>query len=218
MIFIKGKGINLCVPSRENLAQWTQWINEEGVRITVPSTRIPKTEDMQWSWIQNQMKTGERLLLEITDTLSKKMLGVVSLSNINYEKKSAQISTISPTVKNKDTRFCVYEARRMVVEYAFFHLSLHKVYGGMAYPHNAGFLVNNMCIGFQIEGVSHAEYWIDDSPVNIVNYFITRNRFYEKDIISQPIKELLKKTNRDLEKKMMEKTLSMLISPPCCEF
>ena len=95
MIFIKTKNLNLCVPSRENLPQWSEWINSSFVRNTVSTTLVPKTLEMQWNWIQNELNSKTRILLEICDKNESTFLGVVSLSTISYEKRSAQISQIS---------------------------------------------------------------------------------------------------------------------------
>ena len=53
--------------------------------------------------------------------------------------------------KNVKNKYCVYEARRAIVEYAFNHLSINKIYGAMIFPDNESFMVNNMCIGFEIK-------------------------------------------------------------------
>ena len=101
MIFIETENLNLQVPSKDNLSQWCEWINSSDVRKTVSSTLIPKTFDMQWNWIENELNSKSRILLEICDKIDNVFLGVVSLSTIDYEKRSAQISTISPLKKIK---------------------------------------------------------------------------------------------------------------------
>ena len=104
MIFIETENLNLNVPSKDNLVQWSEWVNSEHVRKTVLSTLIPKTKEMQWKWIENELISKKRILLEICDKTNNDFLGVVSLSTINYEKRSAQISTIAPTKKNEKNK------------------------------------------------------------------------------------------------------------------
>ena len=119
MIFIETENLYLRVPSNENLDQWSEWINSPKIRGTVSSALIPKTKRMQWNWIENELNSKTRILLEICDKKDNLFLGVVSLSTINYENRSAQISTISPVKKNKENIYCVYEARRAILKYAF---------------------------------------------------------------------------------------------------
>ena len=144
------------------------------------STKIPKTIDMQWRWIESELSSEKRILLEICDKNDNKFLGVVSLSSINYKRRSAQIATISPEVKNKKNRYCVYEARRAISKYAFQELSLNKVYGAMEYPKNKSFMINNMCMGFEIEGINHDSSWHDNIPAISVNYFINKSILKKK--------------------------------------
>ena len=56
---------------------------------------------MQWKWIADELSSKKRILLEICDKKDDLFLGVVSLSTINFENRSAQISTISPIKKKK---------------------------------------------------------------------------------------------------------------------
>ena len=86
-------------------------INSPEVRKTILSTLIPKTPDMQWSWLQNELNSKKRILLEICNKENNFFLGVISLSNIDHERKSAQIATISiPTkIKKIDIAFMSLE-------------------------------------------------------------------------------------------------------------
>ena len=210
MIFVETKNLNLCVPSKDNLPLWSKWINSSFVRKTVVSTRIPKTLDMQWNWIESELSSENRILLEICDKIDNTFLGVVSLSSINYKRRSAQIATISPQIKNKKNRYGVYEARIAISQYAFQELSLNKVWGAMEYPKNESFMVNNMCIGFEIEGINHDSSWYNNIPAISVNYFITRSIFEKKKIFDTNLEILLSKTNRISNKKKLSEIISYL--------
>lgn len=210
MTFIETENLNLCVPSKHNLAKWAEWINSSFVRKNLATTKIPKTIDLQWQWIESELSSEKRILLEICDKIENTFLGVISLSSINYKIKSAQIASISPDIKNKKNRYCVYEARRAMLKYAFQELSLNKVYGEMLYPKNKSFMVNNMCMGFEIEGINHDCSWYDNMPEMSVNYFITKSIFEKKKILDSSIDSLLSKTNRNLNEKKLIDIISYL--------
>jgi len=210
MIFLETETLNLTVPSKSNINQWTTWINSSFVRETVPSTLFPTTTEMQWDWIETQLRSKKRILLQICDKTENKMLGIVSLSDINFQNKSAQIATISPIKKNKQMKFSVYEARKALVEYAYKELCLNKIYGSMIYPKNASFMVNNMCIGFEVEGVSHDAIWQDNQSFMQVNYFLTRSLYDKKVLWSKNVKELLIKEYRIHNRKKLDNIISIL--------
>ncbi len=210
MIFIETEKLNLRVPSKDNLNKWSEWINSPKTRSTVSSTLIPKTQEMQWNWIQNELNSKTRILLEICDKKNNLFLGVVSLSTIDYVNRSAQISTISPIKKTENNRYCVYEARRAILQYAFEELSINKVYGGTLYPENKSYMIKNMCLGFEIEGIKHDSQWINNEPKMSLSYFMTRSIFQKKKIIDSKINNLLSKKNINLNEKKLFKIISFL--------
>jgi RimJ/RimL family protein N-acetyltransferase len=210
MIFIKTKNLNLNVPSKNNLHQWTEWVNGPKVRATVFSTLIPKTIEMQWDWIQNELNSKKRILLEICDNIDNNFLGVVSLSLIDFQKSSAQISTISPVKKNKKNKYCVYEARRALLKYAFEELSINKVYAGTVYPDNKAYMVKNMCLGFEIEGIEHDSVWYNNQTKLSLCYFMTRSIFKKKKIMKKKIEDLFTKKNLMINEKKLLNIVSFL--------
>ena len=210
MIFIKTENLNLVTPSKENLTQWSQWVNSSDLRKTVSSTLFPKTQEMQWKWIENELNSKTRILLEICDKVENTFLGVVSLSTIDHQNRTAQIGTISPIKKKDKYKYCVYEARRAILQYAFKELSINKVYGGTFYPENKLYMIKNMCMGFEVEGLEHDCCWHNNQPKMSINYFITRSIFTKKKIISKKIDNLLSKKNIDFNEKKLSKIISLL--------
>ena len=210
MIFIETKTLNLCTPSKTNLQQWTNWVNNPSVRNTIINLTAPITLDMQWNWIQSELNSNRRILLEICDKLTNEFLGVVSLSTINYQRRSAQIATLSPITKKVKNRYCVYEARRAIVEYALNQLSINKIYGAMIYPDNESFMVNNMCIGFEIEGIKHDDIWNNNKPKMSVCYFVTKAIYEKKGITEKDLEKLLARENRNNNKKKLNDIISSL--------
>lgn len=210
MTFIETKTLNLCTPSKTNLQQWTNWVNAPSVRDTIINLTTPMTVDMQWNWIQSELNSNRRILLEMCDKQTNEFLGVVSLSNIDYQRRSAQIATLSPITKKVKNRYCVYEARRAVVEYALDKLSINKIYGAMIYPDNESFMVNNMCIGFEIEGIKHDSNWNNNKPKMSVCYFITKAIYEKKGITEKDLEILLARENRNNNKKKLNDIISSL--------
>jgi RimJ/RimL family protein N-acetyltransferase len=210
MIFIETENLNLKVPSKDNLAKWTEWVNSPIIRETVNSTLLPKTMEMQWNWIENQLNSKTRILLEICDKVDNAFLGILSLSNIDHELRSAQISTISPFKKSKKNRYSVYEARIAILKYAFQELSINKVWAATVYPENKSYMIKNMCLGFEVEGLNHDFRWYNNESKMGVNYFMTSSIFNKKKIMKTNIKNLLSEKNKNLNEKKLSKIISLL--------
>lgn len=210
MIFIETENLNLKVPSKDNLNQWSEWVNSPKVRGTVFSTLFPKTIEIQWEWIQDELNSKNRILLEICDKIDDIFLGVVSLSTIDFQKRSAQISTISPIKKNKKNKYCVYEARRAVLKYAFEELSINKVYAGTFYPENKSYMIKNMCLGFEIEGIKHDSDWHNSKPKLGLSYFMTNSIFKKKKIMEKKIDSFFTKKNLIMNERKLSKIISFL--------
>ena len=211
MNFIETKNLFLKVPSKINLEQWTEWINSQFCRQTIHTLQTPITSEMQWKWIENNLATKKRIILEIIEKKNNTFIGVVSLSDIDYEHRSAHISTIAPTKKIDKNQFYVYEARIALINYAFSQLSLNKIWGQTQHPENINFLIKNMSIGFEIEGVNHFCRLIDNEFKHGIKYFTTRAIFKKKKILSSSLKTLLSTKNIDLNKKKLNKILSLIL-------
>lgn len=209
MNFIQTENLNLRVPSKENLPQWTEWINSQFLRQTVRSTLTPKTLDMQWKWIENKLLDDKRIILEICDK-ENLFLGIVSLSEIDYFTRSAQISTISPIKKNKVNQYCVYEARIALINYAFHELSLNKIWAETLYPKNKSYMLKNMCIGFEVEGLKHDYYFYNNKPQMGLSYFINPSIFKKKRIFTSNLDRLISKKNINSNLKKLNNIIDFL--------
>ena len=211
MIFIETKNLFLKVPSRKNLEQWTEWLNSSFFRQTIHTLQTPITLEMQWKWIENNLDSKKRIILEISEKKNNNFIGVVSLSGIDYEKRSAHISTIAQTKKSNGNKHHIYEARISLLNYGFYQLSLNKIWGQMQYPENKNFLLKNMSIGFEVEGVDHDWRLINNEFKHGIKYFMTRAIFKKKKILSSSLETLLSPKNIEFNKKKLNKILSTIL-------
>ena len=96
------------------------------------------------------------------------------------------------------------------MKYAFRELSINKVYGGTLYPENKSYMIKNMCLGFEVEGIKHDSQWHNNQPKMSINYFITQSIFKKKKILDVKINNLLSKKNRNFNEKKLSKIVSFL--------
>ena len=52
--------------------------------------------------------------------------------------------------------------------------------GGEEYNSNKSYMIKNMCIGFEIEGINHDFRWYKNQPKIGLHYFVTKSIFDKK--------------------------------------
>lgn len=150
-IFLEGEAINLCVPTDEDFSIWAGWFNNQKVTKFLEQGKFPHTVDEQRAFYFNAIKSNR--FLSLVKSKDNVLLGVISLSEINYEKSSCQISLVCP-VKSKSAPMAALEAMALVAEHAFKRLGMERVWAGQAYPGLEAWNRALEIIGFKVEGFS----------------------------------------------------------------
>lgn len=148
-IFIEGEKINLCVPAEEDFSTWAGWFNSQKHTQFLEQGKFPNTIDGQKDFYFNAIKSNR--FISLIKCKSGMLLGVISLSEINYEKSSCQISLVCP-VKSKGAPMAALEAMALVVEHAFKRFGMKRVWAGQAYPGLASWNRELEIVGFKVEG------------------------------------------------------------------
>lgn len=148
-IFIEGEKIDLCVPAEEDFPIWAGWFNSQKNTQFLEQGKFPNTVDEQKEFYFNAIKSNRFIaLIKCKDGV---LLGVISLSEINYEKSSCQISLVCP-IKSKNSPMAALEAMALVVEHAFKRLGMKRVWAGQAYPGLESWNRALEIVGFKVEG------------------------------------------------------------------
>lgn len=149
-VFIEGEKINLCVPDNEDFLIWANWFNSCNHTRFLEQGKLPNTVEQQINFYKDSQNSGR--FITLIKTKKNQLLGVISLSEINYEKSSCQISLVCP-VKSKDAPYAALEAMALATEHAFVRFGLNRVWAGQAYPGLKKWSQYLECIGFKTEGV-----------------------------------------------------------------
>lgn len=169
-IFIPGEAINLCIPVEEDFDQWSSWFNSKETTKFLEQGKYPNTVASQKEFYKNALASG-RLLLMIK-TKSMKLLGVISLSDIDYEKSRCQIAIVCPE-KSKEAPLAVLEAVSLLTDHAFQRFGLTRLYAGQAYPGLRAMtkhleIIGYKAEGFQRNGFKHGMFESDGVLISIV--------------------------------------------------
>jgi|TARA_B110000971_G_C19924638_1_gene460926 hypothetical protein len=154
-IFISGESINLCAPVEEDFEQWASWFNSQEKTKFLAQGKYPNTVELQKDFYKNAISSGR--FLTMIKTKSMRLLGVISLSEIEYEKSSCQISLVCPE-KSKKSILAPLEAMALVTEHAFQRLGLSRVWAGQPYPGLLDWSKRLEIIGYKAEGITRNSF------------------------------------------------------------
>ena len=149
IIFISGETVNLCTPIEEDFCQWASWFNDKKTTRFLEQGKYPNTVELQKEFYKNALDAG-RLILMIK-TKSMKLLGVISLSEIDYEKSRCQIALVCPK-KSRSAPLGALEAMSLVTDHAFQRLGLARLWAVLAFPGNKSLTKFLEVIGYKAEG------------------------------------------------------------------
>ena len=178
-VFIKGELIDLCIPTVEFVkqSQWYSWFNNPKTNRFLEQGAFPNTVEDEIEFFERERKN--RLILIITDKQQNE-LGVISLSFINFNKKTADIALVLSD--NPRERLAALEAMARVTEHAFTTMGIKKLSAGQ---HKDLYKWQNLLelIGYKVEGVFENGFIKGDERVNAVH--ISSNLEDYKQIVAK---------------------------------
>jgi len=149
-IFIKGEKVDLTAPLDSDFETWGQWFNDEKITRYMDIGVGPFNATTQKKFYHNSLEADR--FLALIKSREEDLLGVTSLSEINYQNKSCQISSVCPVFKRRYP-LAALEGRALTVKYAFEELGMNRIYSGNVYPGNYKWYQSYSTLGFSPEGV-----------------------------------------------------------------
>lgn len=130
-VFLSGKYVNLCSLTEDDVlsSSWYDWFNDELTCQTLQKHYFPNTRQQQMAFYKQMISDTNKLQLGITDKDKAKLIGVVSLNNIDTINRNAEFSIVIGDSKYRRKKYSS-EALKLIFEHGFFALNLHKIYGG----------------------------------------------------------------------------------------
>ena len=154
-IFIEGETINLCSPVDDDFNIWYKWFNSTKITKFLEQGKFPNSKNQQIKYYNDAIESG-RFIVMIKSKKSK-LIGVISLSQIDYEKSSCQIALVCP-VNSRDAPCAALEAMALVTEHAFIRFGMSKVWASQAFPELARWTQKLEIIGYKVDGFGRGSF------------------------------------------------------------
>ena len=174
-VFISGNKVILKSLNEDDIlySKWYGWFNDEKVCSTLQKHYFPNSIELQKNFL-NSISSQNTLILGICDINYTEIIGVVSLSSINYINSSAEFSCVIASEEDRNVSVFV-ETLKLILKHAFLSLNLNKVHGG-SISKNLVKLIIRVSNG-KTEGVSRQEMFKNGEYHDTYNFSILRDEF-----------------------------------------
>ena len=178
--FLIGDKVNLKIPTIKfaKNSNWYKLINSKKNNRYLDHGAFPNTKEDQVEFLQNSKKQG-RLVFIITDKLNN-FVGVINLSSINLEKKSADIALIVNLDKEvghvSNNVLNSLESISLVTTHAFENLDINRITAGQSI---ALYKWQNLMelLGYKIEGINKKKIFKDNKFTDAIIISCLREDF-----------------------------------------
>lgn len=178
--FIVGKSLYLRGLEKSDLeGDYFQWLNDQDVTKYLDSGNFPNTIENMEEFYRNTVLSGNNVIFAIVDIESDKHIGNIKLGPINWIKR---ISSMGIMIGDKDCWGKNYgiESIKLVLDYAFNKLNLHKITLGVVANHDAATKVYEKA-GFKIEGRAKSQFYLNGTYLDAMYMGILRDEFMSRE-------------------------------------
>ena len=130
-----------------------QWRNDSEIQRLIAGHRRYVSSEMEKEWVRSKMlnNTTDIYWAICTNDEQKKMIGYISVNNIDHWNRIANAGGIVIGDKSEQNAFAAVEAGLLQLEYVFEELNMHKIYGSCLAEHKTS-LILALAMGYQLEG------------------------------------------------------------------
>jgi RimJ/RimL family protein N-acetyltransferase len=159
--FLEGESVYLRLFEESDIsAEYIERINRPDLgRYLAITDEYPATRVSLTRWMQKFEDNTSNLAFAVVERGTNQMVGVVTLSNINWVHRRAEI-TLIPIEQDFWEMARVTETMRLLVEYAFLRLGLHKILHS-SYCDDAERIQSIKRLGFQTEVTARNSAFFD---------------------------------------------------------
>ena len=133
--FIEGERINLCPPNMENINLYVKWMNSPNTRKYARYEFPQAVEEVKKLFEPKQESVKNEIFFEIWHKEDNKPIGYTGLIRINWFNRHALIFYMIGEQEYWGNNYAT-EAGKLIINYAFNELNLHKI-NAEVYPQNS---------------------------------------------------------------------------------
>jgi len=181
--FLIGEKVYLRPLSLEDLkGNYMFWLNDPETNKQNSHHIFPYSKDALEDYIKNAYVTNDKLPLAIIVKQDNKHIGNISLVNIDYINRRSDWGIIIGEKEYWNKGYSK-DASFLLLKHAFDSLNMHRIYSGTTLENIGGQkLMESM--GMIKEGVRRKHIYKNGKYIDIVEYGILRDEFYNKFNIS----------------------------------
>lgn len=177
--FIVGETIYLRGLERADLeGAYFDWLNDREVTKFLESGRFPSTKEGMEEYYNNTVLSENNVMFGIIDKKADKHIGNIKLGPINWITRIASLGIMIGDKESWGKRYGT-EAIRLVSDYAFNKLNLHKLTAGVA-AINKGSVRAFERAGFEVEGRAKKQFFLNGEYYDSLYLGMTRQDFLDK--------------------------------------
>lgn len=171
--FIEGKRIYLREVRLSDVnEQYYRWLNDGEVSQFLETRFFPQSLASIEKYVENLSISCDSVFLAIIIKKTNKHIGNIKIGSINWIHRFADVALVLGDKTNWGKGYAT-EAIKLIVDYAFTTLNLHRLNAGI-YANNVGSLKAFLKAGFKEEGTQRKarffrDKYVDEKIVGIVN-------------------------------------------------
>ncbi len=178
--FLTGENIYLSPLTKEDISKdYINWLNDSEVCRDNSHATFPNTYSRTLSYLESVEKSKTEIVFAIRWIKNDTHIGNISVQNINWINRSAEIAIIIGNKKywNKGAGS---EAYRLVIDYSFLTLNLNRLSSGQTVT-NTGMI--NVCekSGMKKEGILREALYKNGKYTDAVIYSILLKDYIKKE-------------------------------------
>lgn len=175
-VFLTGSNIYLRSLLMEDLESgYLSWFNDQEVCKYNSHHIFPYTKEKAEKYINKINDSSSDLVLAILLKENNLHIGNVSLQNINYISRNAELAIIIGE-KNNWGKGYSKEAATLIVNHGFSEMNLHRIYSGTS-EHNKPFQKLAQFLGMKEEGRRREAQFKNGKYVDTIEYGILKSEF-----------------------------------------
>ncbi len=179
--YMVGKQIYLRHPSEEDVeGKWHEWFSDEETTKFLELRFWPNSKESQRDFYNSLHNDRTKLVLSIVLLSNDQHIGVISLSNINWVHRSADIGIVIGEKKYTKGIYTT-EAFALILKVAFLRLNLLNVRGGYCKT-NQSIEAMLKLFKFKIVGIYENMMSIDGRKEDVVATYLDRESWLKRNI------------------------------------
>ncbi|OEH85493.1 GNAT family N-acetyltransferase [Desulfuribacillus stibiiarsenatis] len=175
-IFIKGQDVYLRHLQLTDIeGNYLHWFDNEIVCKYNEHHRYPYYSEQLESYIKNLAGNHNNLVFAIITNEENEHVGNISIQNICYINRSAEIAIIVGERKYWGKGHSS-EAMQLIISHAFYTLNLHRLYCG-THSQNVGMIKLAHKLGFQQEGIRRKAIYKNGDYSDIIEFGLLKDEY-----------------------------------------